>query len=191
MSKHLQTLLQQVRSCTLCKDKLEPRPVVQVSSASKIVLIGQAPGRKVLQTGIAWNDASGKRLRDWLGVDKKTFYNPDVFAFLPLAFCYPGKGKSGDKPPPKICAKTWHQALLSQIKAEPLMILIGAHSQSYYLNDKLSLTHRVSRASWYLPKCFPLPHPSPRNTNWLKQNPQFERETIPELKKCIQQILSR
>lgn len=164
-----------------------PKPVVQLSSASKIIIIGQAPGRRVHETGIPWNDASGIKLREWMNVDAATFYDPAVFSILPMGFCYPGKGKSGDLAPRPECAPLWHAQFLGTLTTQPLKLLIGQYAQRYYLNGKFngSLTETVKNYKLFLPEYFPLPHPSPRNQNWLTLNPWFMKEVLPVLRKRI------
>lgn len=182
-------LVEKIRKCEVCKDYLPlgPRPVVQLSSTSKIVIIGQAPGRRVHETGIPWNDASGKKLREWMNVDEATFYNPEIFSIMPMGFCYPGKGVSGDLPPRPECAPLWHPKILKNIKGSPLILLIGQYAQRYYLGkqNKERLTETVKSYSEYLPRYFPLPHPSPRNQYWVTINPWFMQKAIPELQKRI------
>ncbi|HRP31626.1 MAG TPA: uracil-DNA glycosylase family protein [Agriterribacter sp.] len=182
-------LVEKIRKCEVCKDYLPlgPRPVVQLSSTSKIVIIGQAPGRRVHETGIPWNDASGKKLREWMNVDEATFYNPEIFSIVPMGFCYPGKGVSGDLPPRPECAPLWHPKILKNIKGSPLILLIGQYAQRYYLGkqNKERLTETVKSYSEYLPRYFPLPHPSPRNQYWVTINPWFMQKAIPELQKRI------
>jgi uracil-DNA glycosylase len=159
------------------------RPVVQLGAASKVLIIGQAPGRRVHETGIPWNDASGKTLRKWLNVGETEFYNPDLFSIMPIGFCYPGKGTSGDLPPRKECAPMWHSEVLQSFKIRPLILLIGQYAQRYYLKDtwRGNITDTIRNYQDYLPEFFPLPHPSPRNQNWLKLNPWFREEVIPAL----------
>ena len=187
-------LLDRIQRCEVCKDHLPlgPRPVVQLSCRSKIVIIGQAPGRRVHETGIPWNDASGKKLRSWMGVNEATFYNPEAFSIMPMGFCYPGKAASGDMPPRPECAPLWHAEILENFRNAPLLLLIGQYAQRYYLrkNNKTSLTETVKCYQEYLPRYFPLPHPSPRNQNWLKINPWFMEKTIPDLQHSIQLALS-
>lgn len=182
-------LVEKIRKCEVCKDYLPlgPRPVVQLSSTSKIVIIGQAPGRRVHETGIPWNDASGKKLREWMNVDEATFYNPEIFSIVPMGFCYPGKAVSGDLPPRPECAPLWHPKILKNIKGSPLILLIGQYAQRYYLGkqNKERLTETVKSYSEYLPRYFPLPHPSPRNQYWVTINPWFMQKAIPELQKRI------
>ena len=160
-------LIRDARSCTLCTPHLPhgTRPVFTVHPAAKILIIGQAPGRKVHETGIPWDDASGKRLRQWLGVDDAVFYNPEVFALLPMGFCYPGTGKSGDLPPRPECAPKWHEPLLALMPDIRLTLLFGQYAQERYLGErrKATLTETVQNWKNYVPDFLPLPHPSPRN----------------------------
>ncbi len=186
--------LEEIRKCQVCKEHLPlgPRPVVQLSPFSKIIIIGQAPGRRVHETGIPWNDASGKKLREWLNVDESTFYNPAIFSIVPMAFCYPGKGISGDLAPRPECAPLWHPEVFKFFSKKPLVLLIGQYAQRYYLKKdfKGSLTETVKFYHNFLPDYFPLPHPSPRNQNWLKINPWFNEAVIPELQKRVNNIIS-
>ena len=183
-------LLADIRSCTVCQSFLPnwPRPIVQASIASKIVIIGQAPGQKVQDSGIPWDDLSGNELRRWLGVDKEQFYNPELFALVPMGFCYPGKGKSGDLPPRPECAPLWHQPLLNNMTAIKLVILIGQYAHNYYLKDlkKASVTATVQRFNDYLPRYLPLVHPSPRNKIWQKRNPWFETDVVQVIRQIVQ-----
>jgi uracil-DNA glycosylase len=185
----MKTLFNKIQRCEVCKDSLPlgSRPVVQLGVYSKIIIIGQAPGRRVNETGIPWNDASGKKLREWMNIDEVTFYDPLVFSIMPMGFCYPGKGISGDLPPRPECAPLWHSKILKNYKSTPLIVLIGQYAQRNYLKKecKNNLTETVKNFKEYLPAYFPLPHPSPRNQNWLKVNPWFMEEAIPELRKRI------
>ncbi len=189
----MEELLINIRKCEVCKSHLPlgPRPVLAVSVASKIVIIGQAPGTKVHKTGIPWDDPSGKQLRKWLDISDETFYNEKKIAIVPMGFCYPGKGKSGDLPPRPECAPLWHQQLLEKTPNVELIILIGMYAQKYYLKKeaKKTLTETVANYKDYLPNYFVLPHPSPRNRFWLTKNPWFEDEVLPVLKKKISDIL--
>lgn len=184
-------LLSNIRSCDICKEFLNPNPVVFASKSSKIIIIGQAPGTKVHKSGIPWDDASGKQLRKWMGVTNEQFYNTNNFAIIPMGFCYPGKGKTGDLPPRKECASQWHNHLLIQMDNVELVVLIGMYPQNYYLKNsvKKTLTETVDNFHEYLPKYFVLPHPSPRNRFWLTKNPWFEKEVLPVFKNKIQKIL--
>ena len=185
----MKALINKIQSCEVCKDALTfgPRPVVQLSIYSKIIIIGQAPGKRVHESGIPWNDASGKKLREWMNVDEATFYDPQIFSIMPMGFCYPGKGISGDLPPRSECAPLWHAQILKNLKSEPLILLIGQYAQRYYLKKacKGNLTETVKNYKDYLPQYFPLPHPSPRNQNWVKVNPWFMEEVIPDLRKKV------
>jgi uracil-DNA glycosylase len=189
----MKRLLKEISNCTICKKHLPfaPRPVLQAGSDSKIIIIGQAPGLKVQQSGKPWDDASGKKLREWLGVTEEIFYDLKKIALIPMGFCYPGKGASGDLPPRPECAPQWHQLLLSAMKKVELIILIGQYSQNYYLGEKEgeNLTETVKSFKKYLPDYFVLPHPSPRNRFWLVKNKWFEKETIPLLQKKVKELL--
>ncbi len=160
------------------------RPVCTFSKTSKIIIIGQAPGTKVHASGIPWDDKSGDRLRSWMAIDNDDFYNEKKIAIVPMGFCYPGKGKSGDLPPRKECAPLWHQPILETMHNVKLILLIGKYAQDYYLqkNTKKNLTETVRNFNEYLPQYFVLPHPSPRNNIWMKKNEWFKRDVLPTLK---------
>lgn len=187
----LSTLLSTIRDCRYCEAHLPlgPRPVVIADTAARILIIGQAPGTRVHESGIAWNDPSGDRLRQWLNIEREQFYNDSRLAIMPMGFCYPGKGKSGDLPPRKECAPLWHERLLAQMPELELVLLIGQYAQKYYLHDTFkTLTERVANHpadSLYIP----LPHPSPRNQMWLRRNPWFDSELVPRLRKRVNPIL--
>lgn len=189
--QRLKILKNNVSQCRICEKELShgARPIVQFGTESKILLIGQAPGIKVHNSRIAWDDASGDLLRKWLDIEKSEFYNPSLFAIVPMGFCYPGKGKSGDLPPRKECAEKWHQSILSQMPKIQLTLLIGSYSQKYYLKNKLNLTEMVRNYKDYLPDYFPLPHPSPRNRFWFKKNEWFTEKVLPELKERTKEII--
>lgn len=181
-------LYDEIMHCDICKAQLPlgPRPIVRGSEQAKILIIGQAPGTKVHASGIPWDDASGKRLRQWMGLNDQTFYDEAVVAIMPMGFCYPGKGRSGDLPPRPECAPKWHSLMLSALPNIKLTLLIGQYAQKYYLKEHFtSLTETVRNWERHLPQYFPLPHPSPRNQIWLKQNPWFEKIAIPELQHRI------
>ncbi len=188
----MQQLLKTIRNCKECQAHLPlgPNPVLQASISSKIVIIGQAPGTKVHKSGIPWDDASGNQLRRWLDVDSTLFYNTDIFAIVPMGFCYPGKGRSGDLPPRPECAPLWHDKLMKSMTNVKLTLLIGQYAQRYYLNEvKDNLTETVKSYKEYLPQYFPLPHPSPRNRFWLSKNPWFEEDVLPVLKENVKAII--
>ncbi len=193
MDVKMKQLLSEIKNCSVCKEHLShgPRPIVSAHLKSKIVIIGQAPGSKVHQTGVPWDDPSGKQLRKWLNVTDEQFYDERLFALIPMGFCYPGKGKSGDLPPRTECAPLWHQPLLDQMPQLKLTILIGQYAQQYYLGAKRkkNLTETVKNYLEYAPEHFVLPHPSPRNRFWLSKNPWFEEEVIPQLQKAVSSIL--
>jgi uracil-DNA glycosylase len=189
----MEKLLAEIRSCTFCKDLLPnaPRPIIQAGRNSKIAIIGQAPGKKVHSSGTPWDDVSGNNLRNWLGVERETFYNTKIFALIPMGFCFPGTGKSGDLPPRPECAQLWHKKVLRAITEIKLTLLIGHYAQNYYLgnNCKPSLTATVKHHKEYLPNFLPLPHPSPRNNIWLKKNTWFKEDVIPALQEQVRMIL--
>lgn len=188
-------LLIKIQKCEVCKEHLPlgPKPVVQFGAFSKIIIIGQAPGKRVHESGIPWNDASGKKLREWMNVTESTFYNPAIFSILPMAFCYPGKGISGDLAPRPECAPLWHPEVFKSFKEKPLILLIGQYAQRHYLKKEFkgSLTETVKSYQEFLPGYFPLPHPSPRNQNWVTVNPWFKEAVIPALQKRIYKIISQ
>jgi uracil-DNA glycosylase len=189
----MEKLLLQIRKCKECEKYLEfgVNPVIAATSESRIIVIGQAPGRIVHNTGIPWNDKSGDNLRNWMGIDKEIFYNPDIIALVPMGFCYPGKGISGDLPPRTECAPLWHGKLLAMMPKVKLVLLVGQYAQDYYLKEKAkdNLTETVQHFRKYLPGYFPLPHPSPRNNIWQKKNQWFKEEVLPELKKRVQKVI--
>lgn len=178
-----------ISRCTTCSAHLPHgiRPVLAAHPQSKVAIIGQAPGSVVHRTGVPWDDKSGERLRHWLGVTNEVFYDPQNFALLPMGFCYPGKGKSGDLPPRPECAPQWHTRLLDELANLQLILLVGSYAQNYYLraSAKGTLTETVRNFKSYLPKFLPLPHPSPRNNIWLKRNAWFEEELLPTLREKI------
>lgn len=186
-------LRREISKCKICMPHLElgPNPVFAAHQKSKIVIIGQAPGIVVHKSGVPWQDKSGDNLRMWLGVAKATFYNSENIALIPMGFCYPGKGRSGDLPPRKECAPLWHTTLLRKMKEVELVILIGMYAQSYYLTEraKRTLTETVKNYEEYLPDYFVLPHPSPRNNIWQAKNQWFKNEVIPDLQHRVSEIL--
>lgn len=190
----LASLLAELRACRICAAELPlgPRPVLRASASARLLIVGQAPGTKVHKTGIPWNDPSGGRLRTWLSLNRDQFYDESRIAIIPMGFCYPGReGKGGDLPPRKECASQWHAVLLAQLPHIRLTLLVGQHAQRYYLGNrrKESVTETVRAWQAYLPEFFPLPHPSFRNLRWLKLNPWFEAEVVPELQDRVHTIL--
>ncbi|UTM57170.1 uracil-DNA glycosylase family protein [Photobacterium sp. CCB-ST2H9] len=188
----LPALLHQIRQCTLCQAHLPlgPRPVIQASSEARLMIVGQAPGTRVHDTGIPWNDPSGDRLRRWLELDRETFYDPSRIAIMPMGLCYPGKGKSGDLPPRPECAPQWHGQVWPLLPNIGMTLLVGQYAQNYYLPDKpKTLTETVRAWRQWAPTYLPLPHPSPRNTLWLKKNPWFEAEVVPYIRDYVHQHL--
>ncbi|GAA5523859.1 hypothetical protein Maes01_00408 [Microbulbifer aestuariivivens] len=185
-------LLEEVRACRICEEflPLGPNPVLRTSETARLLIIGQAPGKRVHETGIPWNDPSGDRLRQWLGMDRDTFYDKSRIAIVSMAFCYPGRGKGGDLPPRKECAATWHARLLEQMPQLQLTLLVGQYAQRYYLPHWYgSLDENVRHFGDVLPAgYFPLPHPSPRNTLWLKRRPWFDAQVVPALQKEVKRI---
>jgi uracil-DNA glycosylase len=186
-------LLGEVRSCTVCQENLDlgPRPIVQVGDQARIVIIGQAPGRRVHESGVPWDDPSGRTLRQWLNLSDAQFYDPDVVALVPMGFCYPGSTSSGDKPPRPECAPLWHERLLAALPEDRLEVIIGAYAQKRYIEKrKKTLTETVADWASFLPDQVVLPHPSPRNRHWLTKNPWFEAETLPAVQQRIAGFIS-
>ncbi|MCL6415379.1 uracil-DNA glycosylase family protein [Aestuariirhabdus sp. Z084] len=187
----LTDLLSEIRECTQCASELShaPRPVVVVSPEARLLIIGQAPGARVHATGIPWNDPSGDRLRDWLGLESSEFYNAERVAIVPMGFCYPGKGVSGDLPPRSECAPLWHKALMRSMPQIRLRLLVGQYAQRYYLGKQAGgVTDCVRRSlahEMVAPDVFCLPHPSPRNNRWFKRHPWFEQEVLPRLRQEV------
>lgn len=198
MSEIFVQLLSDIRQCTLCEEYLPlgTNPVLQVSPSARVIIAGQAPGIKVHQSGLPFDDKSGERLRQWLGIDTTTFYNDEIFAILPMAFCYPGKGKSGDLPPRPECANKWREQLLKQLPNVELIITIGIYAQNWHLPDKKEKTLTETVKNWRFfynetsPAIIPIPHPSPRNNIWLKKNLWFEQDVVPMLQGQIKKVLN-
>jgi uracil-DNA glycosylase len=194
MDTVLDTLLTEIRACRLCQETLPlgPRPVLRASASARVLIVGQAPGTKVHASGVPWDDASGKRLREWLRMTPEEFYDAHRIAIVPMGFCYPGKTGSGDAPPRPECRATWHPRLIPMLKDVRLTLLIGHYAQAYFLGKrrKASLTETVAAHAEYLPKFFPLPHPSPRNIGWFKAHPWFEREAVPDLREHLRKALN-
>jgi uracil-DNA glycosylase len=191
----LDNLLRDVRACRLCVEHLPlgPRPVLRMASTARLLIIGQAPGTKVHETGIPWNDRSGDRLRQWLAIDRDIFYDESRIAIMPMGFCYPGVDKNGgDLPPRRECAPKWHARLRGQLPGIELTLLVGSYAQAHYLGERRKGTMTETVGAWrdYGPEFLPLPHPSWRNTGWLKKNSWFEKELVPELRSRTQGIIS-
>lgn len=186
-------LLTEIRACRVCEAHLPlgPRPIVQAGAAAGIVIIGQAPGRKVHESGVPWDDPSGQRLREWLGLSAQDFYDPNIVAIVPMGFCYPGKASNGDKPPRPECAPLWHERLLDSLPNDRLEVIIGMYAQARYIeNRSATLTATVANWADYLPDRIVLPHPSPRNRHWLTNNPWFETETLPAVRDRVRKVLA-
>jgi uracil-DNA glycosylase len=191
----LDVLLAAVRACRACEAHLPlgPRPVVRATATARILIVGQAPSARVHQTGIPWDDPSGERLRAWMGVNKEVFYDASRIAIIPMGYCYPGKGKSGDLPPRRECADLWLDQLLAGLPLIELTLLVGQHAQRHFLGSRCKASLAETTHAWadYAPGYVPLPHPSPRNTPWLKRNAGFERQLLPHLRARIDAILAR
>ena len=191
---HLAELLTSVRNCRLCEEflPLGPRPVVQLHSEARILIAGQAPGRRVHESGVPFDDQSGDRLREWLGISRKDFYDAAKVAVLPMGFCYPGTGKSGDLPPRPECQQAWRRKLLAQLPRIKLTLVIGQYAHKWHLpRSKRNLTETVYVWQEYAPRIFPLPHPSPRNNRWLKKNPWFAKSLLPALRDAANDAMER
>ncbi|SMX26056.1 Uracil DNA glycosylase superfamily protein [Pelagimonas phthalicica] len=197
----MDALLSEIRTCTLCADRFastetahEPRPVLRISESARILVAGQAPGMKVHLSGKPFTDPSGDRLRDWMQVDEATFYDASRIGILPMGFCFPGYRKGSDLPPPAICAKTWRKRVLGHMPQIQLTLLIGGYAQKWHLSGfdhpKRNVSDTVAHWRDYAPGVIPLPHPSWRNTAWLKRNPWFEAELLPVLRTRIQEVLN-
>ena len=182
------------RACTICAAELPlgPRPVLLVRPTTRLLIVSQAPGTRVHETGLPFNDRSGDRLRDWLGIDRDTFYGHPVLGIMGVGLCYPGVDtKGGDKPPMKICAPTWHPRIRPLLTKVELILLVGSYAQDFYLGSrrKPSMTETIAAWREYLPELLPLPHPSWRNTAWLKRQPWFERDVVPLLQRRVRALL--
>ena len=189
----MNSLLEKIYACSLCSAVLPnvPKPIVSVSSESKILIIGQAPGQKAHNSGLPWDDASGEALRRWLNVDKNQFYDTSIFGIMPMGFCYPGRGKSGDLPPRRECSQQWHEQMRDMMPNVRLTLLIGKYAQDHYLKGRSysTLTDNVFHYREFLPEFLPLVHPSPRNGIWQRRNPLFEEEVIPELREIVRSAI--
>jgi uracil-DNA glycosylase len=192
-AKSLPVLVKEVRACRLCTQHLAlgPRPILQIDARARILVAGQAPGRKVHESGVPFDDASGERLRQWMGVDSAVFYDAKRVAILPMGFCYPGTGTSGDLPPRRECAPQWRAPLMAAMPNLELTLVIGQYAIAWHLPEQSahSLTDTVKAWRTHWPKVLPLPHPSPRNNIWLKANPWFVQEVVPELQARVRSLL--
>ena len=190
----LDALLAEIRACRLCAAQLPlgPRPVLRASGTSRLLIVGQAPGTKVHASGIPWDDASGKRLREWLEIDTDDFYDASRIAIVPMGFCYPGKSGAGDAPPRPECRATWHPRLLPLLSNVQLTLPIGQYAQGYCLGARRKATLTDTVRAWrdYMPEHLPLPHPSPRNIGWFKANPWFERDVVPVLRERVRELFA-
>lgn len=193
------SLLSNIQSCALCADRFaatrtqhRPRPVLHANPSAKILIAGQAPGARVHASGLPFDDRSGDRLRDWMGIDRATFYDQTQVAIVPMAFCFPGYNASGsDLPPPKICANTWRAAVLETLPNITTTLLIGGYAQKWHLGPTTgNVTDTVAQWRSHAPHRFPLPHPSWRNTAWLKRNPWFQTDLLPVLQSTLEQALA-
>lgn len=189
----LDRLLVDIRACRICAASLPlgPRPVLAATHSARVMIVGQAPGRKVHLSGVPWDDASGLRLREWLGISSETFYDASRIAIVPMGFCYPGKAGSGDAPPRPECRATWHPQLLPLLPNIELTVLIGQYAQAYFLGQRRGNNLTATMRAWrdYLPSELPLPHPSPRNVAWFKANPWFEGDVLPVLRERVDSVL--
>lgn len=198
MSVAMDATLDRIRSCRLCEDRFAatatahaPRPVLQARPSARLLIAGQAPGRRVHRSGRPFTDPSGDRLRAWTGLDEATFYDADRVAILPMAFCFPGyDAKGADLPPPPLCARTWREEALGALPGLRLVLLVGGHAQRWHLGTRAGVTETVADWRRHLPGAIPLPHPSWRNTAWLKRNPWFEDELVPELRRRVAEALA-
>jgi uracil-DNA glycosylase len=192
-------LTQELSDCRICAERFAvtatkhtPRPVAWFRPGAGILIAGQAPGMRVHQSGRPFTDPSGDRLRDWMGIDEDTFYDRTRVAIVPMAFCFPGyNAKGSDLPPPKICASTWRAPIIEALSDVRLTLLIGAYAQGWHLGGKISVTDRVGGWRDHAPDVFPLPHPSWRNTGWIKRNPWFEADLLPALRARVSEVLAK
>ena len=193
MASELDRLVRRIRACRICEATLDPHPVLHVSSSARILIASQAPGLRVHKNGRSFDDTSGDRLRDWLSLDRETFYDDTRIALAGMAFCFPGYDQNGaDRPPPHICAATWRKPLLALLPQIRLTLLVGSYAQRWHLGDaaKSNMTETVRAWHDYAPGYIPLPHPSWRNNGWLKKNPWFERDLLPYLRRRVRLLLS-
>lgn len=195
-SQSLKVLINEVRACKLCEEFLPfgAQPIIRAQPSCRLLIVGQAPGNLVHQTGIPFNDPSGDRLRNWLDIDRATFYDDNRIAIMPMGLCYPGKNpKGGDNPPRPECAPHWHNKIIKNLPLIELVLLVGRYAQVYYLKEKAKGSGTETILAWreYIPYFLPLPHPSWRNNVWLRKNPWFDKEILPYLRKCVHEILQK
>ena len=189
----LAALVNRVRRCRICEGlPLGPKPILQAGESARILVVGQAPGRITHGRGLPFDDVSGERLRDWLGVDRDTFYDSNLFAMLPMGFCYPGKGKGGDLPPRPECAANWRKPLLDRLPNIELTLVIGQYAQAWHLGEQCGRTLKETVANWeaFWPAILPMPHPSPRNNRWLRDNAFFEADVVPALQRRVRSLIA-
>ncbi|CUJ85157.1 Uracil DNA glycosylase superfamily protein [Ruegeria denitrificans] len=194
----MNSLQKEIEACRICADQFQatftahqPRPVVWFRSGAPLLIAGQAPGARVHASGRPFTDPSGDRLRDWLGIDETVFYDRNRVSIVPMAFCFPGYNeRKADLPPPPICGKTWHDRVMEELGEVPLTVLVGGHAHKYHLGVRTAVTDTVRNWRDHAPRVFPLPHPSWRNTAWLKKNPWFEAELLPVLRARVQEVLN-
>ncbi len=195
MTNALNGLLREARACERCAAHLPlgPRPILRATATARLLIVGQAPGRRVHETGVPWNDPSGDRLREWMRLDREQFYDARRIAIIPAGLCYPGTGPSGDLPPRPECAPYWHPRLVPMLPALQIALLVGSYAQAYYLGSarRKTLTETVRAWRDYLPHFLPMPHPSPRNQMWLRRNPWFTEEVLPFLREVVQYTMSQ
>ena len=191
LSEAKSCLLSEAKACRLCEKHLEPRPVFRFGAKARLLIVGQAPGRRVHETGIPWNDPSGDVLREWLGLERAAFYDAARIAIVPIGLCYPGTVGGADLPPRPECAPLWQPRFRAALPCIELTLLVGSYAQNYYLSSakKASLAETVRAYRSYLPEFFPLPHPSWRNLGWLKKNPWFAKEVLPALRRLLVRTL--
>jgi len=192
--EEIKSLVTEIESCRLCARHLPlgPRPVLRVSATARLLIVGQAPGTRVHESGVPWDDASGERLRDWLEMPPEVFYDNTRVAIMPMGFCYPGRNvRGGDNPPRPECAPEWHARVLALIGKVELTILVGSYAQKYYLGKAAQKTMTETVRAWrdHLPRFLPTPHPSWRTTGWQRKNPWFEAEVLPELRRRVRGLV--
>jgi uracil-DNA glycosylase len=188
----LSAVSREARACRFCEKQLPqaPRPIFRVGKAARLLIVGQAPGRLVHETGIPWNDPSGDVLRDWLGLDREAFYDTSRIAIVPIGLCYPGTVDGADLPPCRECAPLWQPRFRAALPDIRLTLLVGAYAQAFYLKRRRKKTLADTVRAWrdYLPEFFPLPHPSWRNIGWLERNPWFEKDVLPALRRRVRTV---